>query len=374
MPRKNHFEIYAKYRRSREAKGPKLEIKMKRTLPELDRSVFLSKFEEFGPCKVVRLIEVHHNSGEVVYTDQRKFFQSYTETFLDNQQNISWHDSMMMYSDGEKLHVTLHQMEGIYEAYDQNSTIVTLHEQPLTVPFEDGISGYLANLIPLLLSFLPFDDLVKAQAVSRRFRAAVRSLSTWKLFFERCGITIPQQLENAISYPRVCKHILDVNKRAEMIKNLFNSIEPKGESCILPVWNHGTVPWLSMVSQSDIKIKSIEPWTRKTILTWSNTKADPVEIIEGDIQDWAEWMSSTLGGPNIPPRNKLFMVRVMFEPEKMEDFGIEAAEGRHYEVNLDVLYDHLSAVFYSPTELLVPDIMLENDWKFMKQIIMYDSF
>lgn len=266
-------------------------------------------------------------------------------------------DVMQVYREDEHL-CTLGNMERAFDLYNETATTLTLDDlTPIAPrPFEDKLCDFLVNVIHLILSSLPLEDIVRAQLVSRRFQSVIRNGSTWKLFFAKMNIAIPKVLESVISSPRACSYLLKSSRRANLFKDFWNSFN---KSQMRNFSKHGNEHFCC------VKIHFINPWNRDMKISY-HTNENPFNIkttlINSSFQNM--WLMADLNTKE---------VKVVDDEIQFIDLDIESNDDENVILFLDRLYDSFIVLPSVGNKLLIPRGMMQSDLQFIRELMRQDT-
>lgn len=173
MPSRNEIQILTRYHVAKRS-GRKLQVRMKEKLPKLD-GVSLLSLEDPGVSRTGIMLRVLGKNNKIGKMDAEKVIKKYIS--VPEVIRTKWKYEMynpkheMRIYDGEEMICDISELERTNSLFT-TVELKDLHPLP-SRPFGDECS-LVSDILPLMLSCLPFKDIVKAQLVCRRFQFAIR--------------------------------------------------------------------------------------------------------------------------------------------------------------------------------------------------------
>lgn len=157
MPSRKAIEILTKYHVNKR-NGKRLQVRLKyhNGLPKL-AGVFL---DDIDPDIMLRVEGRNDKIGSMS-----------TPALEEKYTDVMCKDNTVILYDGDDMVCNLYQLQWARSLF-ASVKLTDLHPLPLR-PFQDGCS-LVTDILPLVLTWLPFEDLVKVQVVCRRFQHVIR--------------------------------------------------------------------------------------------------------------------------------------------------------------------------------------------------------
>lgn len=243
-------------------------------------------------------------------------------------------------------------------------------------PFKDDLVLH-PDVLRLIITRLPFEDLIQTQLVCRRLQAVVRSKDTWKLYFNARGIEVPEQLEKVLSSPTASGYFLRAHRRISMFMKFCNTDYKFGVSV------HNVIFSNSSYNTTAFSMRDFNPWKKQLLLSGQSSTR---KSFDGQFQDLAAWVLSNFSDYAKKINHSRFCTSFSESADERLYFffpnTLDFEEGRTFKfgdkflerfVHLDDLCDGFLILADYDDSLIVPEIMLvENDKVFLKRL--FDTF